>query len=139
MSRIFLDTNFFVYASDNGSPAKRLCAEQKWETLLTSPDSPVISTQILQEYFNILTRKLHLNISDAREKVVLLRDIETVLLDSQLILAAIDLHASQSLSFWDALVVAAAQSAQCDEVWSEDLQSGRSFGHLRIVNPFAGI
>ena len=139
MSRVFLDTNFFVYASDDGAPAKRDHAKQKWNGLLGSPDIPVISTQVLQEYFNILPRKLRLSPAEAKDKLLLLGGVEVVLLDPSLILAAIDLHVAATISFWDALIITAAQSAQCHEIWTEDLQDGRSFGTLRVVNPFAGV
>ncbi len=64
-------------------------------------------------------------------------ELETVTIDTPLILTATDLHAAHSVSFWDALIIAAAQSAGCDEIWAEDLRHGRQFGNLKIVNPFA--
>ncbi|RME20778.1 MAG: hypothetical protein D6806_15770 [Deltaproteobacteria bacterium] len=53
-----------------------------------------------------------------------------------LLLAAIELSASHRLSFWDALVVQAAVAAGCEHLYSEDLQHGRKFGKLEIINPF---
>jgi predicted nucleic acid-binding protein len=80
MNRVFLDTNFFVYASDDGTPAKRDHAKKVGSELLDSTDVPVISTHVLQEYFIILTRKLRLSSSDAKEKLLLLGDVEVELL-----------------------------------------------------------
>ena len=53
-----VDTNFFIYANDKGSPEKRDRAKRMWNELLNSGDIPVISTQVLQEYYNTLTKKL---------------------------------------------------------------------------------
>jgi len=138
MSRVFLDTNFFVYASDDGAPGKRDRARQLWSEMLVSADLPVISTQVLQEYYNILTHKLRLRPADARTKVLLLGNIDTVLINPVLIEQAMDLHGRDTISFWDALIISAAQSVDCDEIWTEDMQTNRSYGKLKIVNPFSG-
>ena len=55
-----------------------------------------------------------------------------------LILAAVDLHRLDSVSFWDAVVIRAAEQAGCERLHSEDLQDGRKFGSTRVVNPFSG-
>jgi predicted nucleic acid-binding protein len=136
---IFLDTNVLVYSFDHRYPAKREKARVLLQTLKTGPDHAVISTQVMQETYNTLTQKLSVSPEDAAAELNVLMALDIVAVVPDLILAAAALHASASLSFWDALVIAAAQSAECDELWSEDLQTGRSFGRLRIVNPFAGL
>jgi predicted nucleic acid-binding protein len=110
-----------------------------WKISVKHQRSPVISTQVLQELYNTLTKKLHDSATVAKDKILRLAGMETVIVTPAIILAATDLHASASISFWDALIVAAAQSAGCDEIWSEDMQDGRSFGNVKIRNPFAGI
>jgi len=139
MSRIFLDTNFLIYASDDDAPAKRDRAKMLWRKLLSDPDSPVISTQVLQEYYNVLTAKLKVSPANAEIKLELLASVETEIVTPSIIRTATKLHASASISFWDALIIAAAKAANCDELWTEDLQDGRSFGALVVRNPFAGI
>ena len=140
MSRIFIDTNFLIYVSDDGDSTKRDHAKMLWKQLsLTDPDSPVISTQVLQEYYNGLTKKLKISPANAKEKLELLASVETLTITPSIVLAAADLHAAHSISFWDALIIAAAQYANCDELWTEDLQDGRSFGSLKVRNPFVGM
>jgi predicted nucleic acid-binding protein len=139
MSRIFIDTNVLVYANDAAVPAKQARAAFLWQTLLNSADTPVISTQVLQEYYNTLVRKMNLSPPNAKAKILLLQQLETVSVSTSIIYSAIDLHSAASLSFWDALIIAAAQSAGCNEIWSEDLQDGRSFGTVTVRNPFAGL
>jgi predicted nucleic acid-binding protein len=135
---IFLDTNVLVYSFDHRYPVKMQKARALLRTLKTGPDRAVISTQVMQETYNTLTLKLSVSPANAAAELQVLMALDIVTLTPDLILAAAALHASASLSFWDALVIAAAQFAECDELWSEDLQTGRSFGRLRVVNPFAG-
>jgi predicted nucleic acid-binding protein len=139
MSRIFVDTNLLVYANDDGTPMKRDRARAVWDELLRSQDIPVLSTQVLQEYYNTLTKKLKASPANAKAKLLILEPIETIVIVPSVILAAADLHASAWLSFWDALIVTAAQSADCEELWTEDLQDGQRFGKLKVVNPFKGL
>jgi predicted nucleic acid-binding protein len=98
----------------------------------------VVSTQVLQEYFVATTRKLGVPADVARRRVELLTGFETVPIRPQDILAAIDLHRLHAISFRDALIVTAASISGCTVRYSEDLQPGRHFGDVRIVDPFAG-
>jgi predicted nucleic acid-binding protein len=139
MKRVFVDTNIFAYAFDLSADVKRQRADQAIASLHDADFSPWISTQVLQEYYNVLTRKFGFSAARAKSELIVLCALPTVIMTPDIIQAAADISATASVSFWDALIVAAAQHAACDELWSEDLQSGRSFGHLRIVNPFAGI
>jgi predicted nucleic acid-binding protein len=91
----------------------------------------------LQEYYNTLTRKLFVASKTAKREMLFLARYQVVLLDPSLLAEAADLHGTASISFWDALIVAAAKHAACDELWTEDLQVGRLFGPLRVVNPLA--
>ena len=72
----------------------------------------------------------------ARARVEVYSGLEVVEVSAALVLAAIDLHRLHTLSFWDALVVRAAEQAGCEILYSEDLQDGRRFGKLQVVNPF---
>ena len=95
----------------------------------------VVSTQVLQEYFNTATAKLRLDAGLARAKVELVASIDLVQV-APLILAAIDLHRLHRLSFWDALILQAAAAAGCRELLSEDMQAGIRHGGVVVVNPF---
>lgn len=136
MTRVFIDTNVLCYVHDPSMPTQRARAEDLIVSLAQPHYVPVISTQVLQEFYNTLTRKFRIAPAAAKQELLLLHHIETLPTTPPIILAAADLHASASLSFWDALIIAAAQFAQCDELWSEDLQTHRIFGKLKIINPF---
>ncbi len=138
-SRTFFDTNVLVYLFDADSPDKQARAREALQQALEH-GAAVISTQVLQEFLVTVTRKLARPLPAAEAETALRRlmELPVVQVDSDLILAAAVSGRRDRISFWDALILAAASTAGCDEVLSEDLQHGRSFGRLRIVNPFRG-
>jgi predicted nucleic acid-binding protein len=98
----------------------------------------VLSTQVLQEFFVTVTRKLArpLPADEAEAALRRLAEPPVVAVDPDQILAAAVSSRRDRISFWDALILTAASVAGCEEVLSEDLQHGRSFGRVRVVNPF---
>ena len=135
-ARSFFDTNVLLYTDDRAAPAKKKAALDLIEEARRG-GTGVVSTQVLQEYFVAATAKLGVEAELARRKTQLFARLDVVLLDLHHILAAIDLHRLHRLSFWDALVVRAALDGGCAVLYSEDLQSGRRFEGLEIVNPFS--
>jgi predicted nucleic acid-binding protein len=133
--RKFLDTNVLVYADDGDAGKKQIRAQGILRDLLSSGNG-VVSTQVLQEFFVITTRKLGVDPVVARRKIELLAVMDVVRIDTASILAAIDLHRLHSFTFWDGLIVRAAQLAGCDVLLTEDLQHGQVVGGVRIENPF---
>ena len=133
--RVFLDTNVLVYADDLSAGNKRARALALLGELIREARA-VLSTQILQEYFVVATRKLGVSPESARRKVEALSHLDVVLVRPELIIAAIDLHRLHSISFWDALVVRSAAAAGCARIVSEDLQHGQVLDGVRIENPF---
>ena len=93
----------------------------------------------MQEYFAIVTRTLGVDAVTARAKVELLGAFSRAPIDIDDVLAAIDLHRLHQISFWDALIIRSAQQARCARIYSEDLQHGRRFDGVEIVNPFLGL
>lgn len=133
--RSFLDTNVLVYADDSAAPAK----QQRAIELVSEhrrARTGVVSLQVLQEYFVTVTRKLHLDARIARRKVELLAEFDVAAPDVGDILAAIDLHRLQTISFWGALIVRAAKQTGCSVLLSEDMQGYRDIEGVQIVNPF---
>ena len=136
MGKVFLDTNTILYAMDLGSPGKRgrsrallqEAAEQR---------TGVISTQVMQDLFVAATRKLGADPLHVKEIIHGLTHFEVVTIGPALIDEAIDCSILQRISFWDALVVVAAESARCSEIWSEDLGAGQVIRGVKIVNPFS--
>jgi len=133
--RTFLDTNILIYADDLDGGDKREVARELLRDALTSGRG-VVSTQVLQEFFVIATRKLGIDAEIARRKVALVAQMDLVLVRLDLILGAIDLHRLHHLSFWDALVVKSAAAAGCTRLLTEDLQDGQVIDGVRIRNPF---
>ncbi len=134
----FLDTNVLVYSVDRGEPAKRaralelLGSESEFEGL-------VCSVQVLGEFFNASRRKLGMSVEDARIGVERYATLARVLIDRELVAAAIALCAEKSISYWDALIVAAAARAGATTLLTEDLNDGEEVLGVKVVNPFASL
>jgi predicted nucleic acid-binding protein len=132
----FYDTNILLYADDADAGGKTPVARSLLLRALTER-SGVVSTQVLQEYYLNACRKLKLTPASARARVDAYLGLDVVTVTPALLLSAMELHAFDSLSFWDAVVVRNAQHAGCGVLYSEDLQNGRRLGSVRVVNPFA--
>jgi len=131
----FVDTNVLVYADDARDAAKQARARELLRRVLRER-SGKLSLQVLQEFFAAATQKLGLSAVEARQRVEVFSHMDVVRLDVDDVLAAIDLHRLHDLSIWDALVVRAALLAGCRTLYTEDLQDGRRFEGLQVVNPF---
>lgn len=133
--RSFLDTPVLVYTDDHDAPEKQRVALDLLERSRLERFG-VISTQVLQEYFVAVTKKLGVDAGIARQKVELFGRLDTVVIGEPDILSAIDLHRLHAITFWDALIVRAAKRAMCGVLYSEDLQDGWVVDGLRVENPF---
>ena len=135
-ARQFVDTNILMYAHDASTGAKheraRTLVEELWRTR-----SGVVSTQVLQELCVNLRRKAGrpLELKATRDLVADYLSWQVVVNTGDSILEALDLEARYRISFWDALVVQAAQAAGAEVLYSEDLAGGQLFGTVRVVNP----
>ncbi|HYQ18855.1 MAG TPA: PIN domain-containing protein, partial [Polyangiaceae bacterium] len=123
MERTFIDTNVIVYADDRAAGDKGERARALLQELMSSRTG-VISLQVLQEYFVVATRKLGVPAEVARRKIELLSTFDVVRPDVTDVLSAIDLTRLHSISFWDAMIVRAAENAGCSVLLSEDLSDG---------------
>jgi predicted nucleic acid-binding protein len=135
--RVFLDTNILVYLFDTDDPAKQRRAQDLLSNRELRPRL-ILSTQVLQEFYVSVTRKLAapLDPEAAFQAVQSLTALPVVQIDPALILLAIQRSGKVKVSFWDALIVEAALAADATFLYSEDFQDGLAFGKLRIVNPF---
>jgi len=133
----FVDTNVLVYAHDASDAAKQPVARGVLEALWTSGEG-VLSTQVLQEFYAVATRKLDppMTPAEAREVVSLYSTWPVVLLEPSLILTASRLQEHHQLSFWDALIVEAARAIGAGRLITEDLSDGQVIEGVRIENPF---
>ena len=130
--KAFFDTNILVYTA--ASDARK---QQAVECLSRGG---CVSVQVLNEFVHVARRKLRHDWSQIELALGLFRasldDVVPVTLNTHN--AAVSLAREHGLSFYDALIVAAAIEAGCDTLYSEDMQHGRAFGGLSIVNPFIG-
>ena len=135
----FVDTNVFVYAFDKGSSPKKRVAERLINQLMEE-DRLRVSTQVLQELFVTLTRKVSQPCSRG-EALAVLDDLTAwplMVIDFAAIRAAVGLADQAKLSFWDALVVVAAARTGAAVLYTEDLNDGEEILGVRICNPFRG-
>ncbi len=135
-AEVFLDTNVLVYAAAGGDyPAKRVRAAQ-----LLADESFGISVQVLQEFYVTVVRKVAVPLSplEALDWIDALSVFPCRALDPQLVRIAIGLSESHGISYWDAAIVASAQSLGASVLYSEDLNDGQAFGSVRVCDPFAG-
>lgn len=136
-NRTFVDTNVLVYAYDASAGPKRQKARkiiaELWDTGLG-----VVSTQVLQEFFVTVTRKLPKTMDPAVARNVIsdLLKWDPVVVEGSMILEAIDLQKDYGYSFWDSLIVAAARKAGCAVLLSEDLSSDHNIKGVTVRNPF---
>jgi len=138
MARVFFDTNVIVYAQDSSEPEKKLRAQEIVKDAILN-DSGVVSPQVMGEMYVILVKKLGLDKAVAAAEVHRLTDFHVIDISSSLVLRAIEMQEEFQLSYWDSLIIAAAEFASCDTVWSEDLNDGQRYGSVTVRNPFAGL
>jgi predicted nucleic acid-binding protein len=136
-ARRFFDTNVLVYAYDSGEPTKQRCAQELLREGLESR-TVMISAQILSEFFVTVTRKIRepLPVSEAVEVLERLAMLPVVAVDWPTVRQAVRIQQRYGLSYWDGLVLAAAQGAGCSKVVSEDLNPGQGYDGIVVENPF---
>lgn len=134
--RYFVDTNILMHAHDSAAGERHVRAkalvEELWEHR-----SGAVSTQVLQELAVNLRRKAKKPL-DAKATRDVISDYlawQVVVNGGDSILEALELEARYQLSFWDALVVHAAQVAGAEILYSEDLSDGHRYGTVRVKNP----
>jgi predicted nucleic acid-binding protein len=133
--RAFFDSNVLVYAYSADDSHRRAIAADL-VALHTRAGSLVISVQVMMETYSVLTRRKTKAPSEVLATLRLLATNHVVSPDAEVALLALRLCADHQLSTWDSLIVQAALEADCDVLYSEDLQAGRRFGSLHVVNPF---
>ena len=136
--RTFVDSNVLVYLFDAGHPVKQRRAREVVAELCRG-GALVLSSQVLNEFYVTVTRKLDRPLpSDvARRALDDLAAYPCVAIDAALVQRAAARSATDQLSHWDALIVEAAVEAGADVLVSEDFQTGRIYGGVRVEDPFA--
>ena len=137
-AKYFLDTNIIVYSFDASQPDKQSRAQELIGAGLQSGEG-VISTQVVQEFLNVATRKFAspLKIEDCKAYLkMVLGPLCHVYPDQALYETSLDIQQETGYSFYDAIIVAGALRGGCEILYSEDLKSGQQVRGLKIVNPF---
>lgn len=135
VSKIFIDTNILVYTLDKKDIFKHEKARTIIKEIVTN-HKPVISTQVLKEFYVVATTKLKADKIIIKNIVHNFHNMEIIQNDLELIEQAIDISIISQLSFWNSLIIAAAEKANCEFVFSEDLNAGQVFRGVTIINPF---
>jgi len=135
--RAFLDTNILVYAYDQHEPHK----QSKAQELITDgieKEILLISVQVLGEFFNVVTRHIPqpMTPDEAQEIIAAISILPVQEIDLAMVTRAIDTHKTYRISYWDALIVAAAERAGCTLILSEDLSDGQAYHNMVVRNPF---
>jgi len=132
---VFVDTNVLIYALDEGNVLKQQAA-QRWRTELWKSRRGRISFQVLQEFYVKVVKKWPAARNEARAEVRDLLTWRPVAVDGGLIEQGWWFEDRYDLSFWDALIVAAAKSLSCKYLLSEDFQANQDLDGVIVVNPF---
>jgi predicted nucleic acid-binding protein len=133
----FVDTNVLVYAFEKSRSPKKQIAQRLMNELMEE-DRLRLSTQVLQELFVTLTRKVSQPCSTA-EGLAALEDLSAwplMAVDFAAMRAAVELIDQAKLSFWDALIVVASARMGATVLYTEDLNDGQEIIGVRITNPF---
>jgi predicted nucleic acid-binding protein len=134
--KTFIDTNVFIYTIDQYDRAKQKTARETIRNIVER-EIAVISTQVLQEFYSICTTKLHVNPLRAKGYMHSYNEnFEVVQNSFEIIERGIDISLISQISFWDALIIAAAEYAKCTEILTEDLNDGQVINGIKIKNLF---
>jgi predicted nucleic acid-binding protein len=134
----FLDTNIFVYSFDQGQPEKQEHSLTLIAAALQSGDG-LISTQVIQEFLNVATRKFTTPMKPIDCQAYLTRvlfPLCQVYPDLALYETCLDIQQETGYSFYDSLILAGALRGECEILYSEDLQAGQQVRGIQIINPF---
>ncbi len=135
--KVFFDSNILIYVYDTRDPIKQ---SQAQELLLnaTQSQTAVLSAQVLGEFFVVVTRKIRqpMSPSEAAEVIAELGALEVMPLDFSLVQRAIVTQQKYGTSYWDSLIISAAERAGCVRIYSEDLNNGQLYHGIEVQNPF---
>ncbi len=134
----FIDTNIFIYTFDQRETKKREKAKKIIKKAFTDGKG-FISILVIQEFFNVATKKFEspmavLEAKDYMDKVFKLLNV--IHPNYDIISQGLDVSAITQYSFYDSLIISAAQEAECKVLYSEDFQHGQMIQKLKIENPF---
>jgi len=134
-AKSFVDTSILLYAHDSSSDKHELA--KQLVTDLWNTQTGVISTQVLQE-FSVAIRRANPDLSVVQAAILVqnFSGWQVVANNADSIVRALRIETRHKISFWDALIIEAAQTAGAEILYSENLDDGQLYGSVRVVNPF---
>jgi len=135
VSKIFIDTNLIVYTLDKSNVYKQERARNIIRKIV-DVHQLVISTQVIKEFYVVAINKMKADPIIVKNIIHNFRNMEIVTNDLELIEQAIDISVISQISFWDSLIIAAAEKANCEYIFSEDLNPGQTYRGVLVINPF---
>lgn len=134
-NNVFLDTNILIYAFDQADKRKQELAKALIAKSIQTGNGN-ISTQVLQEFYVVATKKLGI----VQEMTLTAMDsfgpLNIVTISPEIIRLAIKKQSKYIISFWDALILQAAESSLSTILYTEDLNADQQFGSIKVINPF---
>ena len=134
--KYFIDTNVLAYMVDTRDSEKQKISKML-VTKLAIQGNCCISTQVLNEFFNVATKKLKYTKEEAKNLILNLMHFEVYRVEISDIPKAIDISIKTQFSYWDSLMILCAKNSKCTIFYSEDLNDGEIVEGVKIVNPFA--
>ncbi len=136
----FIDSNVLIYSYDSADPRKQSVAAALVADILMQGNGAV-SVQVLGEFFNSVTRRIAnpLSVEEAGRAVDAIGSsatLDVLNIDMEMVHRAIATHRQYGTTYWDSLIIAAAERAGCSAILSEDFNTGQSYHGIVAVNPF---
>jgi len=136
-ARSFFDTNILLYLYSDADPDKQKRARELYREHALS-GAILISTQVIQEFYAAATRKLAIPRPTVRELTEALFELPLVIVNPTHIHSAMDHELRYQISFWDSLILAAAEAGGAEVLYTENLNDGQQYGGILVRNPFRG-
>lgn len=134
-AKAFFDTNVLLYMYSTADLSKQARAQELFNECDNS-GRIVLSTQVVQEFFVVGLRKLALPRQLLRQATIALLELPLIIIGPPHILKAVQDEERYQISFWDALILAAAESCGAEVLYTEDLNHGQKYGTVQVCNPF---
>ena len=134
--KVFFDSNILIYAYSSDDAFKQDCVQK----LSDSHDAIIISTQVIHEFINVMTKKKKLNYSQVTLAIdEMYKNFTVEIIDQTTIKKAIAIATRYSYSYFDSLMVSAALISNCSILYSEDMHNQHVIENMTITNPFTSM
>ena len=133
--KAFFDTNVLLYMYGGAESAKQARAQKLFRRYAQSSQI-LLSTQVVQEFYVAGSRKLGMPRGELGDVIRALLDLPLVIVGPALILSAMGTETRYRISFWDALILTAAEAGGAEVLYTEDLNHGQQYGAVTVQNPF---